>query len=321
MQNIESKILGYLAETLEVSERRMVDEWVAHSEENKLLFEQVKTVFELSYFDTDSFEPDVDSAWAGLEEKLFSDNNSRHVKLNLKFFYRVAAIFVFATSFSFLAYFTLNNDNSEYATGANEVKEFNLADGSIIILNKNSSIEYSESFNDEIREVSLDGQAYFKVASDVNRPFIISGTSAVIKVLGTSFDFLSIDGYSNVNVSSGKVVFAANENFENKLVLSKDEQGKLEDDKFEKLSGLDESVIEWRFEELNFKSTPMSEVVEVLSKHYDVRFKINKNIKDCLITSSFQGQELDSILETLEIIANITNTRKGNTISLSGPGC
>lgn len=66
-----------------------------------------------------------------------------------------------------------------------------LPDGTQVWLNSESRIEYDHSFNDSTREVTLDGEAYFDVAKDIKRPFIVHTSSIDIRVLGTAFNVKS----------------------------------------------------------------------------------------------------------------------------------
>jgi transmembrane sensor len=77
-----------------------------------------------------------------------------------------------------------------------------LPDGSIVLLNRNSSISYDEDFDP--RHINLTGEAYFKVTT-VGIPFTVATTLGEVAVLGTKFDIISSDDELEVEVESGKV--------------------------------------------------------------------------------------------------------------------
>lgn len=84
-----------------------------------------------------------------------------------------------------------------------------LTDGTRIWLNSDSKIGYPEKFANDVREVHLSGEAFFDVAKDTKKPFIIHTDDAAVRVLGTSFN---VKAYSNedrvqTSVVSGKVAF------------------------------------------------------------------------------------------------------------------
>ena len=66
-----------------------------------------------------------------------------------------------------------------------------LPDGTIVRLNGSSTLSYNKDFNKKIREVKLDGEAYFDVIKDMTNPFIVHTSGIDIKVLGTLFDVKS----------------------------------------------------------------------------------------------------------------------------------
>ena len=76
-----------------------------------------------------------------------------------------------------------------------------LPDGSVIWLNADSRINYPEKFNDSIRLVNLEGEAYFEVAKDAQRPFMVHTDKADVTVLGTGFDVNAYPENKEVSVA------------------------------------------------------------------------------------------------------------------------
>lgn len=73
-------------------------------------------------------------------------------------------------------------------TEAGQKLTLRLADGSLAILNSNSTLSYPSRFTDTERSVAMSGEVYFEVAKDEHRPFIVSTSSMKVQVLGTSFN-------------------------------------------------------------------------------------------------------------------------------------
>lgn len=87
-----------------------------------------------------------------------------------------------------------------------------LSDGTSIIMQPRSALEYPVSFEDDKREVFLTGQAFFEVVRDADRPFLVHAGEIVTRVLGTSFTVRNVEGEKKVlvKVKTGKVsVFVA----------------------------------------------------------------------------------------------------------------
>lgn len=99
-------------------------------------------------------------------------------------------------------------DKTHYLTGLNEIKKIELADGSVLYLNGGTDVSLiDEKFNKKKREIWLEGEAFFEVAKDPDRPFIIHSGKLQTIVRGTSFN---IKAYKELNenvisVRSGKV--------------------------------------------------------------------------------------------------------------------
>ena len=113
-----------------------------------------------------------------------------------------------------------------------------LPDGTIVRLNSSSTLSYSTDFNKNVREVELDGEAYFDVAKDAKHPFIVHTSNIDIRVLGTLFNVKSyeqdatiettllrgsIEVYNKNDASSPKVILRPNE----KLVFTKKQDQKI----------------------------------------------------------------------------------------------
>lgn len=321
MQELENILMEYFNDNLPQADRQKVEKWAAESNENQIQFDEAKRLFELAEIEADKFNPNVDLAWSAVEQKIFGVPRGKQAFMGLKYAYRVAAVLVFAMTAGLLSYVLTSNDLTTVASKSGEKLEVELPDGTRILLNEESKLRYDESFDDNKRIVYLEGQAFFEVARDVNRPFEIIGRLANISVLGTSFDFLAKENSARVNVYTGKVSFKNNTGSKAELVLTQNQQGKWANNEMEMIEELDHQATAWRFEELVFKSASLAEVSNKLSEFYKVEINLDATIENCLITTSFQNQSLEEVLEVLEIIANIKNERSGNQIQLSGPGC
>lgn len=317
MQNLEFKILAYLSGELDEKESRQLEQWVASSDANQKAFSEAEKIYKAAELNTEKFEPNVDRAWDAIVNAIDQKKVSSKAVL-----YRLAAMITLAIGLGFSVLYMQNNTEQLVATTAeNEIKKIELADGSVIWLNENSVFKYPKELSDGERIVSLSGQAYFDIAKDPQRPFRITGEKATVEVLGTSFDLVSKANYANVNVNSGLVAFALTNNDEVKIVLAKGDQATVEKNTLKKNESYDDNASSWMTKDFIFKSSPLSQVVETLSDHFNVKFKVDDTIKNCLITSAFENKELDEILETLQVIANIKHEKKGKTIRLTGPGC
>ena len=327
----EEQIFNYLQGTATSEEKALVDNWLTDSEENNDRFNEYKRIYELSSIDTTSYQPDVDLAWSKVAKQAFASNEpvmsvSKNTgnKTNLSWVYRVAAVLVMAVG---LAYFNLDNGVKEieyalsYQTGANEKKELTLADGSVVFLNENTELKYFDTTDENLREVYLSGEAFFEVAKNPDKPFVIQSSTATTRVLGTSFNLVANESGAAVDVFTGKVAFGNLSEKSANVVLTKFQRATFQNGQATKLPGFDQNVTTWKSSKLVFDSTPLAAVVLALEKQYNKKIEFDNNIAACKITSTFDNQKLDQVLGVIKIIAQIENTEKDGIIYLSGPGC
>jgi transmembrane sensor len=199
----------------------------------------------------------------------------------------------------------------------------------LITLNSGSKLNYPEKFKGSKREVSLEGEAYFDVTPDKEKPFIIHSGDANIRVLGTSFN---VNAYENkdeveVFVKEGRVLlygYDKSSGDTNSVVLAAGEKGF-----FNKLTSKvrkiqDESLNElfWKTKTLIFSKTELSMVVETLQKFYGVNIVLsNKELLDCRLSATFVNQPIDNIVDIIAKSFNLTITKNGTTYNLDGKGC
>jgi len=93
-----------------------------------------------------------------------------------------------------------------------DIRLLRLSDGTRVWVNENTQIEYPEKFDSEERIVKLKGEAFFEVARDTTRPFIIHSGNIKTTVLGTSFDVKAYGNIAEVNVRTGKVKVESKQN-------------------------------------------------------------------------------------------------------------
>ena len=196
-----------------------------------------------------------------------------------------------------------------------------LADGSKIWLNADSKINYPEIFTGNTREVYLNGEAFFSIAKNPEKPFIIHLSRGTIKVLGTSFNVRAYENEKIVetSVSTGRVAFIPNYEQNGK---KKDTVFLLPDNKVRYFLNRDEVITTptsaredkaWTEGKLVFKSRRMEDISIELERNFGKKVVfLNEEPKDFILTGSFQNNSLDEIMfylsETKSFSYKITNT-------------
>lgn len=199
-----------------------------------------------------------------------------------------------------------NVQMAQLTTNFGERREVVLADGSRIVLNACSTLEYPEQFTGDTREVKLNGQAFFDIAHKEDQPFFVETGKFHVEVLGTAFDVKSYaeDEIVSVEVQRGKVEVTLPEAT---LRLKKEEQILMNtvSGEFNKKRG-NKEVATWRKGSLCFNHTPIKDVARELERVYnrDIRFSEGQEFTN-VITGEHDNQSLESVLESLHYVSGL----------------
>ena len=191
-----------------------------------------------------------------------------------------------------------------------------LADGSQVWINSQSVLEFPACFVGKERRVRLQGEAYFEVSKNVEKPFIVDMGNKEIRVLGTSFNVNDYDGKFVTTLVSGKVqVFVNDKDY----VLTSSMQVRVEgDDVFVEEVDVREFTA-WKDGLFVFKKQKLREVMDILSRWYDVDvFYQNLELQNLHFTGTIQRHsEISGMLKFLEKTDIVKFTLNGNTLIVS----
>jgi len=193
-----------------------------------------------------------------------------------------------------------------------------LGDGTRVYLNAQTELRFPESFaNSEQRLVYLSGEAYFEVAKNPSKPFIVQCRDYAVRVLGTSFNVNSYedDKTSKTTLATGKVEI----NMGGKLtVLKPGHQAIIKDGKVDVEEVDVEVYTTWMYENFRFKSESIQEIMTKLSRWYamDV-FYMNESVKDYHFTGYLpRYAKITDVLELLSLTTNIKFDVNGKTVTV-----
>ncbi len=203
-----------------------------------------------------------------------------------------------------------------------------LSDGTTVWLNAASKIRFPEKFELTERKVFLEGEAFFDVTRDENRPFVIQSENAVTTVLGTTFNVKSYEKEPvQITVASGKVkVKTKNDNsFRNdELVLIQNEQITFspESGELTKKNVDSNYFLSWKEDVIRFDNTKLSEVAKTLERWYDKKITIeNEKLNNCKLVAEYKNEKLYNVLQSLKFSLGIDFKVLDNEIIISGKGC
>lgn len=191
---------------------------------------------------------------------------------------------------------------------------FNLPDGTVAYLNSGSVLSYPLPYDKKERRVTLTGEAYFKVARNLEQPFIVSVANdrMRVKVLGTEFNIQAYKDDDEVQTTlvSGSINIGMKQsnNVLKYQILSPSEKAtyNLQSRSIDITCANVESEIAWKDGVLIFKDMALPLVMKELSYFYNVKFQVlDPVINSYRFTGTFKNRQLSQILDYLQISSHV----------------
>ncbi|MFH2142331.1 MAG: FecR domain-containing protein [Bacteroidota bacterium] len=320
-------IVKFLSGNINSDELTILNEWRSSESANENYFNEQKKIWDSAEKVHYINDINLDTEWINLSSKLdFSDKTVLLPGRKIKFYYSIAAA-IMIIMLSVIGYKYFSNRPSEKTIISQENPiDINLPDGSSITLNAMAEIGYPDEFKGKTRNIHLKkGEAFFNVTKDSIKPFIVETEFLDVKVLGTSF-CVTVDksGETSVNVASGVVEVINKKDNAKKVVLHPGDKVVFshETKKFDKSVNLNENYIGWKTKKLVFKNDKLSDIIKDINKTYNCNIIIqSEKILDCRLTTAFENQSLESVLNILQSVLNLNIKYTDNSILISGEGC
>lgn len=307
--------MTYLLGEANAEEIRLVDEWLATNPENGNYYDQLKQVWEKSKLIAASSSVDTNAAWNRFQAR----TQVHKAKSRNSLFLRVAATVIFVIGVALLGIYLNDQYGNTPQMAVSTIEKTlidTLPDGSVVTLNKKSSISYPQKFKGNTRKIQLKGEAFFNVSPDKTKPFIIDVKDIQVEVVGTSFNIRENKESTSVIVETGivKVTKAGNT-----ITLTAGEMmeiigsGKI----INKSKSSDKLYNYYRSKQFVCEDTPLWKLVQVLNEAYGSEIVITRSeLKDLKINTTFNDASLDEILSVIHETFLITVTKKDNRILL-----
>lgn len=313
-------LVKYLLDITTAQEKTAVAAWLEEKEEHQRYFEHFRLIWAESKKLAAVSTVSENDAWSRFRQRVgTNENTARIIKLDTgpdwRSILRIAAVLILLLGAGGFWYLTKMRVQPMIVSSGTQIKNETLPDGSQVTLNKQSSIEYASSFKKE-RHIKLEGEAFFNVAQDPGKPFVLKVNDVTVKVLGTSFNVKSANGKTEVIVETGAVEVTKNQN---SVQLKQHEKAVVTTDQTapSKQSNTDELYSYYRTKTFVCNNTPLWKLVEILNEAYGVNIIIaNNNKRDLQINSTFTNSSLDSTLQVIGLTYEIAVEKKGSQIIL-----
>ena len=211
------------------------------------------------------------------------------------------------------------NKNNELIIPKGGEYQVVLADGTKVWLNSASRLIYPQSFMGKERRVVLSGEAFFDVAHDAERPFIVETSRMNVKVLGTRFNVNDYDDNEEVSTTlvNGSVEIVSGGQQAFRLVPGEQAYGK--ENELEKREVNVRLYTSWIDGKFLFNNTELEEIAKQISRWYDVEiFFSNESVKKVRFTGAIvKFKPLEDLVRMIESTSQVRFSVKGRTIVIS----
>lgn len=300
-------------------ENRLVDDWLQADPAHREEYTAFARLWNITSAASLEDPIDIDSEW----QKMNSTISAAPAKtISMARVLQIAAAIILVSLLGYTGY-KISGPRWEKSP-MNKTTALQLPDGTALTLNAGSKITYKKGFGTSHRNLSLKGEAFFEVEKGII-PFIISANEASVRVTGTSFNVKAYEDRPilKITVTEGTVSLYESGEPQKETQLLAGETGIYEKSvkTIRKLTTSDPNDLAWKTRVMDFRSTPLSEVAEILSDTYHVTFNIEQVLENCTVTVHFDNRDLGSVIEVLKTTLDLTIIQKDNLISITGKGC
>ncbi len=321
--DIDERIAKHLTGEMAAEEQAWLEKWLAESPDNRQYFNQMQQLWQKSDLGKRNLQRPLDVEAALLRTKAKIQQKPLKAKVVPLAYWRhgiAAAITLLLGAFWFFQQ-KAEAPTVQLAATENTLRD-TLSDGSVVAINQYSSL--AATFTRKSRQVKMKGEAYFEVAHNASKPFVIEVQQVQVTVVGTKFniDNRSDPNWVIVSVVEGKVRVQSGNQTE---FLTAGEQARIDcqSGKFVKTqtkpSG-NESA--WANHQFKFEDVPLSEVIPLLEKSYNVKINLtNKDLENCHLSAPFNNEPIERIIVIIAETFSLEIRQIKGEYYLDGQGC
>ena len=327
----------YLADKVSTEERQRVDSWLAEDPRRWAELTALRDALEKAELSDRAVEEAVAEVWARLAPEIGAAEESpprvggRARDFTLAERTRrplvalVAALVVLIIGGGLVGTLLLRRSSVPaeplrvVTTAPGERGVLRLPDGTQVMLGVASTLRYPAAFADKGRDVSLDGEAYFDVAHEEQRPFVVRAGGLVAKDLGTQFTVraYSDEAGARVVVREGMVAIrAATDGVE--AVVAPGQVGRIANGRVPTVEQADTAAFfAWTEGRLVFDGTPLREALPQLARWFDLEFRLaDSALGGVPLTATLKTQPTPDVLDNLAASLGMRQRQQGRTVTL-----
>ena len=309
-------------------EKQSVLNWINENKENERVYFMMKDLYEAGSIHNFKKEADTAHEWSKLID-IIQDSGRTEAKRRptLVPLLKYAAILVIGAFSGIVVEKMITSDNHQQnlssintmLTGKSERSQLILPDGTKVWLNVCSSISYNQNYGNKVREVILNGEAYFKVTKNPKVPFIVKAGGYSVQALGTAFNVSAYkeDNQVSAVLEEGSISVGKENALERNIIKPGQRICYSDISKRITIENTDTRLYTaWRDGEYRFEQLEFGEIAKRLSQFYNVAFVFqNQKIKDIPFTGTFKSSEpIGQILNVIQINTRMKYKLKNDTV-------
>lgn len=306
-------IIACLADPGNAEKQQALDRWLAASDINRALFEEVKMLWKAAG-SLPATSLDQAAGWEALSEQLLPAPLVRTRRIAPGWWKAAAVLLPLLIAAGYWFYHTNRNSRIMY-TAKNAKDSLLLPDGSAVYLQQGARVSWIRSF--EERSVQMEsGEAFFKIVKNGQHTFSITAANATVKVLGTAFNVKTNAAATDVVVWEGKVSLDGSKS--EPVILGPGEMGVAEANtgKARKLQGNYKYRCGWANDDLVFYNQPLDLVLRVFEAHYHTGGPIlNPKLLNRRVTVRFRHLKAEDALNVLNALLDDELSKQEDTLS------
>lgn len=209
---------------------------------------------------------------------------------------------------------------------AGKIATYTLSDGSKVHLNSESTLKFPKKFGKESRKIYLEGEAYFEVTPDKDRPFEVYAGSLKTTVLGTAFNVKAFPGeqQTQIAVEHGKVTVEKEDSAGTPILITPNQWVTFdrEREKMSRVSGDIRPIVAWKQRVLFFNGRTVGKVADMLERWYGTDIVVeNEALKSCVLHGEHKEESLENVLEAMQFALDIDYRFTEQGVVITGGRC
>lgn len=321
-EHITELIARYFAGEASPEEAIALDEWKALSDENLAYFNACGQAMGVP-----PVHVDTQALYQRILDALPEEKQEKHKTIRLNNLFsplRIAAAVLLFASVGLWIYKANNASAPDVQLAATSAPlQQKLVDGSMVMLNKNTTLTLVSGLEGNERRLKLSGEAYFEVKHNDQQPFVIEAGGVLIKDIGTSFNVQAHPQSDTVLVSVTEgIVDMSTGNETLRLTPGEAAVFVKSTHQLKKLNVPPANIDAYKTRMFSFKATSLLEVIAAVNEVYGPVLKLEKsNLETCVITVDFNNESPETMATIIAETLGLSYQKVGEAYILKGEAC